>query len=104
MNPALSMNSNKPGRKGGVNVIFVAGTDTGTGKTVITGLLACYLLKKGFKVVTQKWIQTGNRSFSRDIGMHLKLMGKRKKDFSGYFSSMMPYIFRYPSSPHLAAS
>ncbi len=36
--------------------------------------------------------------------MHLKLMGKSKEDFNRYLSSMMPYIFRYPSSPHLAAS
>jgi len=87
-----------------MKVIFVAGTDTGAGKTVITGLLADYLLKKGFKVATQKWIQTGSRHFSKDIGMHLKLMGKGKEDYSGYLPLMMPYIFRYPSSPHLAAS
>lgn len=87
-----------------IKVIFVAGTDTGAGKTVITGLLADYLSKKGFRVATQKWVQTGGRSFSRDIGIHLKLMGKRRKAFGRYLSSMMPYIFRYPSSPHLAAS
>jgi len=87
-----------------MKTIFVAGTDTGTGKTVITGLLADYLSKKGFRVATQKWVQTGSRFFSQDIGTHLKLMGKRKDYFGRHLSSMMPYIFRYPSSPHLAAS
>lgn len=42
-----------------MSVIFVAGTDTGVGKTVITRLLAHHLSTRGHKVATQKWVETG---------------------------------------------
>jgi len=86
-----------------MKVIFVAGTDTQVGKTVVTGLLGHYLLKKGYRVVTQKWIQTGSAGFSADIDIHLRFMGKKRGDFQGLFSSMMPYVFKFASSPHLSA-
>ena len=40
-------------------VIFVAGTDTGVGKTVVMELLARRLSSRGYKVATQKWVETG---------------------------------------------
>ncbi|MDP2939910.1 MAG: dethiobiotin synthase [Candidatus Omnitrophota bacterium] len=87
-----------------MSVIFVAGTDTGVGKSVITGLLSSYLLGKGYRVITQKWVQTGCVSFSSDIDIHLKFMRKKRGDFQDYLALMQPYIFRFSSSPHLAAS
>lgn len=84
--------------------IFVTGTDTGVGKTVVAGLLARFLEEKGYRVITQKWIQTGNQGFSSDIATHLKLMKKSKKDVKQYFSLMAPYIFNLAASPHLAAA
>lgn len=86
-----------------MSIIFVAGTDTGVGKTVVTGLLGHYLLEKGYSVVTQKWLQTGPQGLSGDIAVHLKFMGKRKKDFKKYLPFMMPYSFKSSCSPHLAA-
>lgn len=83
-----------------MNVIFVAGTDTGVGKTVVTGLLSHYLLEKGYRVTTQKWIATGH---SDDIKMHLRFMGKTKEELKEYYSSMAPYSFKFAASPHLAA-
>lgn len=83
--------------------IFVTGTDTGVGKTIITGLMARYLLNMGINVITQKWIETGTHGFSRDISTHLKLMGKKKKDIKKYLPYMSPYTFKFPASPHLAA-
>lgn len=84
--------------------IFVTGTDTGVGKTLVCGCLARYLEVKGFKVITQKWIQTGCQSnFSADIKLHLKLMGKTKDDIKDYLELVNPYIFRFVSSPHLAS-
>ncbi len=44
---------------GTMSAIFVAGTDTGVGKTVVTGLLARHLSLRGYRVATQKWVQTG---------------------------------------------
>ncbi|PIP21277.1 MAG: dethiobiotin synthase [Candidatus Omnitrophica bacterium CG23_combo_of_CG06-09_8_20_14_all_40_11] len=84
--------------------IFVTGTDTGVGKTIITGLLGRYLSDKGYNVITQKWIQTGCRdSLASDIKLHLKIMGRDKNDLKDYAGSVSPYTFRVPSSPHLAS-
>jgi dethiobiotin synthetase len=84
-----------------MNGIFVTGTDTGVGKTVVTGLLAKFLIDKGYKVITQKWIQTGAKRFSPDIAEHLRLMGVKKPPAGKNLLS--PYIFKRPHSPHLAA-
>jgi len=86
-----------------VKAVFVAGTGTGVGKTVITGLLGRYLLEKGYRVVTQKWIQTGSVEMKNDIDTHLNFMGRDRADYSKYLPLMMPYEFKHASSPHLAA-
>ena len=90
-----------------MKIIFVAGTDTGAGKTVVTGLLGRYLSKKGYRVITQKWVQTGCSGFpkgvSNDIEVHLRLMEKKHRDFEGYLPLMVPYLFKFPSAPHLSA-
>lgn len=65
------------------NAVFIAGTDTGVGKTVITRLLSRYLSQKGYSVATQKWVVTG---------------ASKKKE-----SVNLPYSFKFASSPHLAA-
>lgn len=82
--------------------IFVTGTDTGVGKSIVTGLLAKYLREKGCKVVTQKWVQTGSR-FSADINRHLKISGISQGSISEYLDDICPYRFKLPASPHLAA-
>ena len=86
-----------------MNIIFIAGTDTGVGKTVVAGLLSRYLLEKGYRVVTQKWVQTGCKGFSSDIDIHLRFMRKKRDDYQGHLCLMMPYVFQFASSPHLAA-
>lgn len=82
---------------------FVCGTDTGVGKTVVTGLLAKTFLDQGYSVITQKWVQTGSKGFPQDISTHLKLMGKKKSYVNGLLDLVCPYVFKYPASPHLAA-
>ncbi|MDO8525833.1 MAG: dethiobiotin synthase [Candidatus Omnitrophota bacterium] len=62
-----------------MRVIFVAGTDTGVGKTVVTKLLARCFTGEGYKAATQKWVETGVRK------------------------SAAVYSFKLPASPHLAA-
>lgn len=83
--------------------VFVTGTDTEVGKTIITGLLARYIAENGFKVITQKWIQTGSSGFADDIDTHLKLMKLARADIKDCLPLVCPYVFKYPSSPHLAA-
>ncbi|HQP91179.1 MAG TPA: dethiobiotin synthase [Candidatus Omnitrophota bacterium] len=84
--------------------IFVTGTDTGVGKTVITGLWARFLTQKGFNVATQKWVETGSKEgFSHDVDFHLKMMGKDRSASKDYESLSAPYVFSFPASPHLAS-
>lgn len=81
---------------------FVSGIDTDAGKSYACGYLAKILQEQGIKVITQKFIQTGNKEISDDIVLHRKIMQipllKEDKD-----KLTMPQIFSYPCSPHLAA-
>jgi dethiobiotin synthetase len=83
-----------------MSAIFVAGTDTGVGKTVVTGLLARDLSLRGYRVATQKWVQTGRAS---DLDAHLRWMGRSRAEFRGFLSAMVPCALAAPVSPHLAA-
>jgi len=83
--------------------IFITGTDTGVGKTIISGLLARFLLEKDAKVITQKWIQTGSSVFSEDISTHLALMKRDKREIEQHIADIAPYVLKFPASPHLAA-
>jgi len=87
-----------------MKAVFITGTDTGVGKTVVAGLLARFLSGKGYRVITQKWAQTGDKKNSNDIIAHLRLMGKKPKDIKQYMLFVLPYSFRRACSPHLAAS
>ncbi len=83
--------------------VFVAGTDTGVGKTIITGCLARYLIDQGCTVITQKWAQSGcTGGFSPDIDRHLEIMGKDRSYVKDYLNLVCPYKFKFPVSPHLA--
>lgn len=83
--------------------VFVTGTDTGAGKSIVAGLLGRYFREKGYQSITQKWIQTGCRGFSQDIELHLRLMKIKKRQIRDYLVYLCPYVFKYASSPHLAA-
>ena len=83
--------------------VFITGTDTGVGKSVVCGALAGYLLNNGYSAVTQKWVQTGLYDCCADISVHLKLMGKKQKDMSEHLPYMNRYAYGLPASPHLAA-
>ena len=91
---------NMPMRKG--QVFWVSGIDTDVGKTVVTGLLARSLLKSGKDVITVKMVQTGNVGRSEDIEAHRRICGLAPlpEDLEGLTA---PQIFRFPSSPLLAA-
>lgn len=84
------------------NIYFVSGIDTDAGKSYCTAWLARQWMKQGRRVITQKFIQTGNVGHSEDIDLHRRLTG------TGYLPEdreglTMPEIFSYPSSPLLAS-
>lgn len=83
-------------------IYFISGIDTDAGKSYCTAWLAHELARSGQRVITQKFIQTGNTGHSEDIDLHRRLTG------TGYLPEdreglTMPEIFSYPCSPHLAA-
>ena len=56
--PRVSKRKSRPGAR----IIFITGTDTGVGKTLLTGLLCCYLQGSGAKVRAIKPICCGDRA------------------------------------------
>lgn len=83
-------------------IYFISGIDTDAGKSYCTAWLTRGLANQGQRVITQKFIQTGNTDHSEDIDLHRRIMG------TGYLPEdreglTMPEIFSYPCSPHLAA-
>jgi len=84
-------------------ILFIAGIDTGIGKTIATGLMAKWYARRGVRVVTQKLVQTGCDGFPEDIRTHRSIMGGDllPEDQQGL---TCPYVFRFPGSPHLAAA
>ena len=83
-------------------VVFVSGIDTEIGKTVVTGWLARQWRDAGMDVITQKLVQTGCVGASDDILLHRRIMGCGLFD-EDRDGSMMPALYAYPASPHLAA-
>ncbi|MDP8259102.1 MAG: dethiobiotin synthase [Candidatus Aadella gelida] len=85
------------------NALFVTGTDTGVGKTVVTGLLLKFFSEKGLRTITQKWVQTGSCGVSEDILEHMKFIDCGENLMKLHGEDMAPYTFKVPVSPHLAA-
>ena len=83
-------------------IFFVSGIDTGVGKTVATGLMARYLMKRGVKTATIKIVQTGNAGFSEDRDAHRRIMETTLPEDAENLTA--PQIFSFPASPHLAAA
>lgn len=81
--------------------IFITGTDTDVGKTVVTACLAAALLKKGKKVAVYKPVQCGGLLNGKIKSPDLKLV----RDLSGISPDCLfnDYAFKFASSPHLAA-
>lgn len=85
-----------------MSVYFVTGIDTGIGKTVATGLMARFLESRKVDWISVKMVQTGNVGFSEDLDAHRAMAGRGRfpEDEEGLTA---PQIFRFPSSPLLAA-
>ncbi|MFA5878682.1 MAG: dethiobiotin synthase [Candidatus Margulisiibacteriota bacterium] len=84
--------------------LVIVGSNTNCGKTIITGLLLRYLREQHINAISQKWIQTGNKSFSSDLEKHFKLAKINKEEIKPYLKLLNPYCFKFPGSPHLASS
>ncbi len=85
-----------------MRTVFISGIDTDIGKTIATGLIAGFLVKRGENVITQKIVQTGCMEESDDILVHRKMMGYNLLDVDRA-KFTCPYLFKHPCSPHLSA-
>lgn len=65
-----------------MNSVFITGTDTGVGKTVVTLMLKRYLIDSGFKAAAHKWVQAGDDDEVFDL---------------------VSYRLKFPASPHLSS-
>lgn len=83
-------------------MVFVTGIDTDAGKSYATGWLARNLMEQGRRVVTEKFVQTGNHEFSEDIELHRKIMDL-EYTAADKLHLTAPVIYSYPCSPDLAA-
>ena len=80
--------------------IFVTGTDTGVGKTVVSAALAWTLKQSGKKVVVMKPVQTGTASAQlMDIEFVQRVIGTNYP-----IEEVCPYRFPHPLAPSVAAS
>jgi dethiobiotin synthetase len=84
--------------------VYITGTDTGVGKTLVCGLLAGFLRGRGFRVATQKWVQTGTGGQPADLAVHRRFMGLPEEPPAAELPDLCPYRFPFPASPHLAAA
>ncbi len=76
-------------------VVFITGTDTGVGKTLLTGLLLSWLRAAGVNALAIKPFASGGMSDARILG---KLQSGRLEP-----SEISPYRFRLPLAPAVAA-
>lgn len=88
--------------------IFITGIDTDAGKTFATAYLAHLLRKQGFRVITQKPIETGNTEASQDLIKHDLLAPPCSPFEEENATRAQPfrnsYLFSLPASPHLSSS
>jgi len=84
------------------NTLFVTGTDTSVGKTYVCARFLEFLKKKGVQAGYQKWVATGaDAEMPEDLALCLSTAGIVSKPES--LDQQVPFRFRFPASPHLAA-
>ncbi|NTV12714.1 MAG: dethiobiotin synthase [Desulfobulbaceae bacterium] len=82
--------------------LFITATDTGVGKTLLSGLLLGYLREQGLQAGYQKWVATGCGETVADLERVRELAGGEVEPVR--LDLQVPYRFEYPASPHLAAA
>ncbi|MEJ2199995.1 MAG: dethiobiotin synthase [Desulfuromonadaceae bacterium] len=81
--------------------LFITGTDTGVGKTLVTAALALYLRRKGLNVGVMKPVETGV-SDPQQLGSDAELL-RWAAASSDEPDLISPYRLRPPLAPPLAA-
>lgn len=84
------------------NTLFVTGTDTSVGKTFVCARLLEFLRARNIEAGYQKWVATGTEAgVPEDVSICLQAAGLQEDSQSAGLA--IPYSFKFPASPHLAA-
>jgi dethiobiotin synthetase len=83
--------------------IFVTGTDTGVGKTVIAAGLAACLKERGRNVAVMKPVETGCRRERGRLIPQDALLLREAAGCEDDITRIVPYVFAAPLAPALAA-
>lgn len=84
---------------GSPRIVFVTGTSTGVGKTIVTAALASAALDRGERVAIVKPAQTGEEPGEGDLAEIRRLTGASEADLL----TVEPYRFPSPLAPATAA-
>jgi dethiobiotin synthetase len=84
------------------NTLFVTGTDTSVGKTYVCARLLEFFMARGIRAGYQKWVATGvGGGVVEDLEVCLGAAGIASDP--ELLAQQVPFRFRLPASPHLAA-
>jgi dethiobiotin synthetase len=83
--------------------IFVTGTDTGVGKTVVACALVRGLKAQGLKVAVMKPVASGSELTPQGLRNPDALALAAAAGYEGPYSELNPYCFEPPISPHIAS-
>ena len=83
--------------------IFVTGTDTGVGKTVIAAALTRALVNRGMQVAVMKPVASGSDPTPEGLRNSDALALMAAANVTAPYEAVNPYCFAPPISPHIAA-
>lgn len=84
--------------------LFVTGTDTGVGKTLVSCALTRALVARGARVAVMKPIASGSDPTPEGLRNSDALTLMAASNVSATYEAVNPYCFLPPISPHIAAS
>lgn len=83
--------------------IFVTGTDTGVGKTVVSAALTRALAARGMRVAVMKPVASGSDPTPEGLRNSDALALMSAANVAAAYDVVNPYCFAPPISPHIAA-
>ena len=83
--------------------LFIAGTDTGVGKTFIAGGLASFFHKRGVRVGVMKPVESGCERLTDGLLPHDGLFLKEMSASTDDVERIVPYRLEHPLTPSVAA-
>lgn len=86
-----------------VKEIFITGTDTGVGKTIVTAALASTLKDRGYRVGVMKPVETGCKRVGRRLIPPDAIFLKEAVQAKDSLNLINPYRFEKPLAPAVAA-